>query len=217
MLQLSLIKKIISYYYGVRLSANCQIGWRALGFLGEGVRVNNHVLISGDVRIGRFSSINGPGTIISARVNPVIIGNFCSIAPNVCILEYFHRFDRATTYYILRNIFGKALECDIFSKGPVIIEDDVWIGSNTTILSGVKIGRGSVVGAGSVVTKDVPRYSVVVGNPARWLRPRFKQPATIERLEELQWWNWEKNKLISNEELFFLREDQIKGYEEINF
>lgn len=60
--------------------------------------------------------------------------------------------------------------CPLYSKGPVIIEDNVWIGEKTSILPGVHIGQGSIIGANSVVTKDVPAYSVVAGNPAKIIK-----------------------------------------------
>ncbi len=77
---------------------------------------------------------------------------------------------------------------------PVTIGNDVWIGVRVIILGGVKIGNGAVIGAGSVVTRDVPPYAVVAGAPARLIRYRFEEPV-IRRLEELQWWNKSEEEL----------------------
>ena len=71
---------------------------------------------------------------------------------------------------------------------PLRIGSDVWIGSNACILRGLAVGDGAVIGAGSVVTKDVPPYAVVVGNPARVLKYRFSEEV-IARLLRLEWWN----------------------------
>ncbi|WP_285946812.1 CatB-related O-acetyltransferase, partial [Thomasclavelia cocleata] len=80
-------------------------------------------------------------------------------------------------------------------KAPVVIGDNVWIGANVTILPGVTIGDYVVVAAGSVVTKDVPAYCVVGGNPARVIKKRFDDEM-IELLEELKWWDYDKEDLI---------------------
>jgi len=66
-----------------------------------------------------------------------------------------------------------------------------------TILSGVKIGDGAVLGAGAVVTKDIPSYAIVVGNPGRIIKYRFS-PETIQKLLKIQWWNWSKEKIQKN-------------------
>jgi len=79
-------------------------------------------------------------------------------------------------------------------KGNIIIENDVWIGAKSTIMSGVKIGNGSVVGSCSVVTKDVPPYSIVVGNPARVVKFRFTE-LQIEKLLKISWWDWTEDRI----------------------
>ena len=79
----------------------------------------------------------------------------------------------------------------------MIIGNDVWIGDRATILSGVRIGDGAVIGAGSVVTKDVEPYSIVAGNPARPKRTRFDEE-TIKKLLEIKWWDWPVEKINDN-------------------
>ena len=101
--------------------------------------------------------------------------------------EYFHKIDRVSTYYIFRNVLGSPLDCDIVSKGPILIEDDVWIGANVTILKGVTIKRGSIVAAGSVVNKDVEAFSIFGGIPAKKIGERFnieEKEAYLKNIEE---------------------------------
>lgn len=102
----------------------------------------------------------------------LIIGNFCSIADGVKFVTGGNHFaDRLLTFPVgsIYNI-GKD---DGYTKGPIIVEDDVWIATNALILSGVTIGRGAIVAAGAVVVKDVPPYAIVGGNPAKILKYRF--------------------------------------------
>lgn len=175
--------------------------------LGTGVILNDNVNlfnkpeIFGKVNIGKYTSINGPATRICGEIENVCIGAFCSIASNVVIQEFYHNYNMVTTYNINSNVIGEQVENEKISKGPIIIEDDVWIGSNSVVLSGVKIGRGSIIGAGSIVTKDIEPYSIVGGNPAKFLRKRFDQQ-TIDKLEKSEWWLWDKEKIIRNKKFF---------------
>lgn len=86
-------------------------------------------------------------------------------------------------------------------KKKTVIGSDVWIGTNVTILNGVKIGDGSVIGANTIVTKDVPPYSIVVGNPGKIVKFRFDEKQ-IEELLRLKWWELPKDILIKNFDLF---------------
>lgn len=124
------------------------------------------------------------------------VGAFCSIAKNVTIfLGGNHRTDWITTYpFSVFRDSAKAIGGHPATRGDVIIGSDVWIGANATILSGVHIGDGAVIGASSVVTRNVPPYGIVAGNPAKLARFRFTEDE-IRRLEELGWWNWSDSKL----------------------
>ena len=136
------------------------------------------------------------------------IGAFCSIADDVLILlGGEHRIDWVTTYPF--SYFwpaGKNIKGFPMSKGDVIIGNDVWIGTEAIILSGVNIGDGAVIGARAVVTKDVPPYAIVVGNPARVVQYRFDE-ATIQRLLEIKWWEW--NDLRISKALHFLLSSKV--------
>lgn len=123
-----------------------------------------------------------------------IIGKFCSIADGVTIfLGGNHRMDWVTTYPF-SNITDTWPEADGIkghpqSNGDVRIGNDVWLGWCSTILSGVTIADGAVVAANAVVTRDVPPYAVVGGNPAKLIKHRFGTK-TIERLMKVKWWDW---------------------------
>ncbi|MGC8744001.1 MAG: CatB-related O-acetyltransferase [Verrucomicrobiia bacterium] len=126
----------------------------------------------------------------------LIVGKFVCFADGVVILlGGNHRIDWITTYPF--NIVLKEynyIKGHPSTKGDVIIGNDVWIGHQATILSGVTIGDGAVVAARSVVTKSVEPYSIVGGNPARLIKKRFSEDV-IKRLIKIQWWNWRIDKI----------------------
>ena len=127
------------------------------------------------------------------------VGNFCSIAENINIyLVGNHRSDWVTTYpfghinnHIFNNFNGEGHPA---TKGDVIIGNDVWIGQNATIMSGVTIGDGAVIANNSHVVKNVEPYSLVGGNPAKFIKYRFTNEQ-IEKLLEIKWWNWDDEKI----------------------
>jgi len=120
------------------------------------------------------------------------IGKYCSIADKVTIfLGGEHRSDWVTTYPFSTFLAEYTyIEGQPKSKGNVIIGNDVWIGSGVTILSGVTIGDGAIIGCNSLVSKDIPPYTIVGGNPAKVIRYRFEENI-IKELLEIKWWNWE--------------------------
>lgn len=152
------------------------------------------------VTIGERSILTGPVRII-AGINPVSIGKYCSVAPDVILWEPLHDTERLSSYYVFANLFGEGWDRDVISKGPIRIGNDVWIGARAIVVSGVSIGDGAVIGAGAVVTRDVPPYAIVVGMPGRVLKYRFAEPVR-SRLVELKWWNWPEDKIRRNRALF---------------
>lgn len=139
------------------------------------------------------------------------IGKFCSLAKDVVIFGGGnHIMTRATTFpfkWLSAKAEPEERYTDAASKGATKICHDVWVGHGATILSGVKIGNGAVVGAQAVVAKEVPAYAIVVGNPAQVVRYRF-EPETVERLLELAWWDWEPAKIAANLELLYTNPDE---------
>jgi len=108
------------------------------------------------------------------------IGSYCSIAPGVFfLLGGEHDISVISSYPFKVMLYGEKKES--LSKGDIVVGDDVWIGRDSKILSGVRIGQGAVIAAGSVVTKDVKPYSIVGGNPAKHIRYRFSENL-IEKL-----------------------------------
>lgn len=168
-------------------------------------------LLSGNIKIGRYTSFNGPGSDILTKIHDVRIGSFCSIARNCTIQEFNHITNRATSYYIFRNLLDAEdrQECiwqgseqnDIESIGPITIGHDVWIGAQVVILSGVTIGNGAVIAANSTVTRDIPSYAVAGGTPAKVLRYRFEEEL-IEKLQDLAWWEWDDETIRRNRKMF---------------
>lgn len=155
----------------------------------------------GCVNIGNYNTINGPNIVIRSHINKISIGSFCSIAPDVLIQEYNHPVDRISTFFLGKHIFKRGHEKEFISKGSIEIGNDVWIGAKSIILSGVKIGHGAVIAANSVITKDVPDYAIVGGNPAKLLRYRFDSEI-IDLLLKLHWWDWPIDKIKNNYKLF---------------
>lgn len=128
-----------------------------------------------NVNIGNCSY--GNITVLSfGGTSKLQIGHFCSIASGVVFnLSGDHPTNRVSTFpFMAKALNGKMNEAA--SKGDIIIEDDVWIGQNAIIMSGITIGQGAVVAAGAVVTSTVPPYAIVGGVPAKIIRYRFEQP-----------------------------------------
>ena len=116
------------------------------------------------------------------------IGNFVSIAQNVYfLLSVEHHLDHISTYPFKVKVLGtETYESFAKGKGDIVVEDDAWIGFGSIIMSGVTIGKGAVIAAGSVVTKDVPPYAIVGGVPAKVIKYRFDEK-TIKELMNIDY------------------------------
>lgn len=131
----------------------------------------------------------------------LIIGKFCSIA---CGAKFIftsanHTLQSLSTYpfpiFFEEWGLGKNQVATAWdNKGDTVIGDDVWIGYEAVILSGVHIGDGAIIGTRAVVTKDVPPYTIVGGIPAKEIRKRYDKE-TIRKLLRIQWWNWSFDKI----------------------
>jgi phosphonate metabolism protein (transferase hexapeptide repeat family) len=145
----------------------------------------------GESVIDDYGYAMGDNQIAHAR-----IGKFVNIATGVRINPSNHPTWRATSHHFTyrSRSYGFSLDDDasIFqwrAGDAVEIGHDVWLGHNSIVMPGVRIGAGAVIGSGAVVTKDVPPYAIVVGMPARVLRFRVDD-RTAERLQQLAWWDW---------------------------
>lgn len=127
------------------------------------------------------------------------IGSYCSVADGVkFFLSYGHRIDWITSYPFAGGddfwLAGRTIENGMVSKGDITLGSDVWVGNGACILSGVTLGHGAIVGTASVVTKDVPAFAFVAGNPARVVRYRFSEEEITDLLA-LGWWDWPEHKV----------------------
>lgn len=127
----------------------------------------------------------------------VRIGNYTSIAKYVRFyVDGNHRMDFASTFPFDVINKGCGAPASGWGKGAPVVGNDVWIGTDVTVMSGVRIGDGAVVAANSVVTRDVEPFSIVGGNPARHIKYRFDEPARTKLLE-LAWWNMPNEFVVS--------------------
>lgn len=128
----------------------------------------------------------------------IIIGKYCSIAPDVTIITGgIHPLEWISTYpfRIKWDLPGKFEDGMPKTNGNIVIGNDVWIGTHVIILSGIKIGNGAVIATGAVVTKDIPDFAIVGGSPAKILRYRFSETKREEILNS-EWWNWSEKDVL---------------------
>lgn len=162
------------------------------------------------VYVGEFTYITEILVLTYSSPPPTIkIGKYCSIAEDVKFLMVTdHPYDFSTTYPMYHYFTSLPDQIDLIKKNgtkvkfdnsdiEIQIGSDVWIGHGASILPGVKIGHGAVIGAFAVVAKDVPPYAIVVGNPAKIIKYRFNEEQ-IKNFLKIKWWDWEHNKIIKS-------------------
>jgi len=172
--------------------------------------IRKHCYLRGKLNIGKFSVLSHGVWIVGNNNTNTQIGKYTLIGPEVLIYSYNH----VTNHLSIMKNFLKGFETEsIETKGDTIIGNDVWIGRRAIILAGVKIGDGSIIGAGAVVTKNVKPYSIVGGVPAKEIKKRFND-TLIKNLINLKWWNLPIETLNKNKKLFEL---DLKDKDKINF
>lgn len=175
------------------------------------VNIAHHAQIA-QTRIGTRSSVGR-----YAKIRNSEIGKYCSISWDVTIGAVSHPMERASSHaFTYRKQFGIVSEDGTIEQKRTVIGNDVWIGCNSVIISGVKIGDGAVIGAGAVVTKDVEPYSIVGGVPAKLIRYRFSNEI-CKQLLELKWWDKSDEWLNKNLSFFTksLSEKELRRMEEL--
>lgn len=190
--------------FSSNLGSDIKLHSEAIMFSGE---IADHIYIGAKTAISKSSIKKYTYLAGNNRIFNSTVGAFCSIAENVCIGHAEHPYNRFSTspvFYKKDNPFevSKFAQQAFDEFKPTTIGNDVWIGYNAYIRSGVTIGDGSVIGAGAVVTKDIEPYSIVAGVPARVIKKRFDDK-TIENLLQQKWWN--------------LNDDELQAYSKAHF
>lgn len=198
--------KILKYFFthqSISLFSNIDIATT----FEDNVKINRNVVLRNS-KVGYGTYITNDCSIENAK-----IGRYCSIGQRVRTIHGVHptrsfvsthpcffstRKQNGFTY-VKKQCFT---ESKILEEGfSIVIGNDVWIGSDALLLEGVRIGDGAIIGAGSVVVKDVKPYSIVAGNPAKEIRMRFDL-STISKLENIKWWNWSSDFIENNVQFF---------------
>lgn len=159
------------------------------------------------VVIGRNCIVMPPNPFLTANLPDelIVIGNFTGLAQGVKIFGAVDHYTHNVAALPLKILYFHKiheLNKDVHTKGPTTIGNDVLVMYNAMILSGVTIGDGAIVGAGAVVTKNVPPYAIVAGNPARIIKYRFSEEQ-IEALLKIRWWDWSDDKIREFEQYFY--------------
>ncbi|TKG95375.1 CatB-related O-acetyltransferase [Puteibacter caeruleilacunae] len=196
--KLSYVLGLIRYILNLKISKLAFIDYRS--------NINKRARICHQVKV--FSSNVSAYTYIGPRSKVVnaSIGKFVSIASDCSIglASHSHYFMSTSPIFTARKNSTKHRWVENDSYDPVQkvnIGNDVWIGTKAIIMGGVEIGNGAIIGAGAIVTKDVPDYAIVVGIPGRIVRYRFRDDI-IKELCDLKWWNLEEKCLKRNLKLF---------------
>ncbi len=184
-------------------------GFPQVGFL-------KNVIQSPNILVGDYTYYDDPDGVENFEKNvlyhfpfigdKLIIGKFCAIAKDVKFIMNGanHKLSGFSTYpfYIFGNGWETAMpkEGELPYKGDTLIGSDVWIGYEATIMPGVNIGHGAIVSSKSVVTSDVPPYTIVGGNPAKVIKHRFDQ-TTIDTLLSIAWWDWNSKTITEHIQL----------------
>lgn len=162
-------------------------------------RMKNEVLMkAGLLQIGRHTYGQPIVHTYKGSEALVKIGSFCSISPGVMFITGgIHPTDWVSLYPFRArfNLDGKFRDGMPRTNGNIIVGNDVWIGTEAMILSGVTIGDGAVIAARSLVTRDVPAYALSAGVPAKTIRNRFSDEK-IEFLLSIKWWDWDDKQII---------------------
>ncbi|MDD3591332.1 MAG: DapH/DapD/GlmU-related protein [Sulfurovum sp.] len=206
--------KLSKYKKRNKLNAVCTIG--------ENVSLDNCILnyhsriaanaTLQNVEVGEYTAIGRYSKIVYT-----IIGKYCAISWDTTINAISHPYNHLSiSAFPYVPYVGNFVSERKQTHQNVIIKNDVWIGANSVIMPGITIGNGAIIGAGAVVTKDVPDYAIVVGVPAKIIKYRFSKDI-IDRLLELNWWDLDHRIIKENIDIWGdeFDSDSLKRLEEI--
>ena len=178
--------------------------------------------MSNCIQVGKGSEINGDKKCASSKESKIIIGKYCAIANGCKIITLNHDYNFPAVQGKIHNqYFNSKHPGEIVNppnkertKGDVIIGNDVWIGEDVFISSGVTIGDGCCIGAKSVITRNLPAYSICVGSPCKDIKKRYSQDV-IDFLLKLKWWDWDDTKIKRNKVFFYTNLNEINDINSI--
>ncbi|NCQ35954.1 hypothetical protein GW813_12970 [bacterium] len=175
-----------------RVALHCNLSVDPLAYLSpDSVITNRETLIGRGTRVNGRLRVRGRGRLV--------IGNYCAIGEEGLVLTSNHEMGRANLQVNLQRRVG-ATDID-GEAAEVTIGGASWIGDRVVLLPTASLGPGCIVGAGAVVTKGFPPFSVVAGNPARLIRIRFGDEI-VDGLMDLRWWEWDEGRLARNRDFF---------------
>jgi virginiamycin A acetyltransferase len=163
-----------------------------------------------NIIVGKHTYFSDNPNLLWAQGSKLILGKYCSVATGLKVYLHGNHYymDRISTYPEELFLNGPNPEKPSHTKGDIIIGNDVWIGANVVLMSGTKIGNGAIIGAYSVVRKEIRPYSVAYGNPCCVQHMRFPQDE-INKLEEMKWWDWDES--LIPEFLPFILNKDVEG------
>ncbi len=191
-------KMLVLFWYPFKYNKSKISSWIGIrAIIEEPIKIGESVRIDRNPCIGKYTSIQN-GCVIGRNVKS--IGRFCSIAEQTIIgpnNHPIHELSTSSCFYSPAWGVTESDSRDVYNglEHETNIGNDVWIGARAVILSGVSVGDGAIVAAGSIVTKDVPPYAIVAGGPARIIKYRFAQQKIAE-LMILKWWDKDINEAM---------------------
>jgi len=178
----------------------------------DGVYIARHSVLGAKIEIGTGSRINGP--VFVRGTGKLTIGNYCAFGHEIRFITSNH----STGVVAMQHQLQRQLGVQVLHAGKknIRVGNGAWVGDRAMIMAGVEIGNGAVIGAGSVVTKDVAPYSICAGNPARQVGDRF-EPNLRDALDATAWWNWDAKQLRRAKKLFEVDLTGMEAIAAINF
>jgi virginiamycin A acetyltransferase len=166
--------------------------------LGRNVTLPRGSVVGAPLAIGDFTRINGP-LIVRGR-GSVEIGRYCAFGWDIRIISSNHVVTRPNLQEMLQRRLGIPIDRHP-EDADIHIGHNVWVGDSSIFLPGAAVGEGCIIGAGSIVTSQIPPFTIAVGSPAKPIRRRFSD-RVCQQLVEIAWWNWDEERILRNREFF---------------